>query len=73
MSERMCLRRRGRCWRGSTSVPNTTRSRKVSNTRELTQLGAFPKWVIFGPRHGTSKNSVKRKFNFAEFTFHALG
>jgi hypothetical protein len=44
--ERMCLRWRGRCWRGSTSVPNTTKSGKVSNTRELTQLGAFPKWVI---------------------------
>ena len=27
------------------SVPNTTRSRKVLNTRELTQLGAFPIWL----------------------------
>jgi hypothetical protein len=73
VSERMCFRQRVTCWRGSTSIPNTTRSRKVLNTRELTQLGAFPKRVSFGPRHGSprnpylrsSENSVHAKF--AEF------
>src|SRR5215217_4023942 len=37
-SVRTCPRERGRCWRGSTSIRATTRSKNISSTRETAKL-----------------------------------